>query len=203
VVYLLAVLTHDLGKAVTTTHALKDGVVRVVSPRHEEASGELATVFLERINAPLAIRERVIPLVVNHMAHFAEVTDRAVRRLAKRLEPENIEGLLTVMTADACGRPPLPSTVPAAVGSIAAKAEQLAVRAKPPDAILLGRHLLACGFKPGKELGEVLKQGYEAQLAGEFEDLKTGLRWLVDCERLDLPPAVRAAIKSQLFQTEE
>ena len=48
--------------------------------------------------------ERVLPLVRNHMAHLQTVTDRAVRRLAKRLEPENIEGLSIVMTADAMGR---------------------------------------------------------------------------------------------------
>jgi tRNA nucleotidyltransferase (CCA-adding enzyme) len=106
IVYMLAILTHDFGKAVTTEEALKHGRICIVSPGHEHVSGELAESFLERINAPGTVRERVRPLVVNHMAHFETISDRAIRRLAKRLEPENIQGLLMVMTADAFGRLP-------------------------------------------------------------------------------------------------
>src|SRR5688572_20146261 len=91
IVYMLAVLTHDFGKATTTTTEMREGEMRIVSPGHEGVSGSLASSFLDRINAPSTIRERVIPLVVNHMAHFTKVTDRGVRRLSKRLEPENIE----------------------------------------------------------------------------------------------------------------
>jgi tRNA nucleotidyltransferase (CCA-adding enzyme) len=177
IVYMLAVLTHDTGKAITTVEALKRGELRIVSPGHEEASGGLAEDFLNRINAPRAIRERVVPLVVNHMAHFQSVSDRAVRRLAKRLEPENIRGLLTLMTADSYGRPPLPRQVPESVRLIASKAEELSVREQPPDPILLGRHLLEHGLQPGKQLGQILHAAYEAQLAGEFHDLPGALLW--------------------------
>lgn len=177
IVYMLAVLTHDTGKAITTVEAMKRGELRIISPRHEEAGRELVAAFLERINAPRAIRERVVPLVVNHMAHFQTVSDRAVRRLAKRLEPENIRGLLTLMTADSYGRPPLPREIPASVRAIAEKADELAVREEPPKPILLGRHLLEHGFVPGQELGRVLNAAYEAQLAGEFNDLEGALAW--------------------------
>jgi tRNA nucleotidyltransferase (CCA-adding enzyme) len=179
IVYMLAVLTHDTGKAITTVEAMKRGELRIVSPGHEEASGGLAEDFLNRINAPRAIRERVVPLVVNHMAHFQSVSDRAVRRLAKRLEPENIRGLLTLMTADSYGRPPLPRQVPESVRMIARKADELSVREEPPEPILLGRHLLERGLQPGKELGQILNAAYEAQLAGEFGDLPGAIAWCV------------------------
>jgi tRNA nucleotidyltransferase (CCA-adding enzyme) len=195
IVYMLATLTHDMGKATTTTQAEKRGEVRIVSPGHEEASGELADAFLERINAPNIIRERVRPLVTNHMAHFQTVSDRAVRRLAKRLEPENIRGLVTLMTADSFGRPPLPREVPESVRMISAKAEELSVREEPPEPILLGRHLLEYGFHPGKELGQLLNAAYEAQLAGEFNDLSSGLRWL--SEAPNVPPLIREAIRAR------
>jgi tRNA nucleotidyltransferase (CCA-adding enzyme) len=177
IVYMLAVLTHDTGKAMTTVEALKRGELRIVSPGHEEAGGGLAEAFLEKINAPKAVRERVVPLVVNHMAHFQSISDRAVRRLAKRLEPENIRGLLTLMTADSYGRPPLPRRVPDSVRMIAQKADELSVREEAPEPILLGRHLLEYGFTPGKELGRVLNDAYDAQLAGEFGDLEGALQW--------------------------
>jgi tRNA nucleotidyltransferase (CCA-adding enzyme) len=177
IVYMLAVLTHDTGKAITTVEAMKRGELRIVSPGHEEASGGLAEDFLNRINAPRAIRERIVPLVVNHMAHFQSVSDRAVRRLAKRLEPENIRGLLTLMTADSYGRPPLPRQVPESVRMLERKADELSVREEPPEPILLGRHLLERGLQPGKELGQILNAAYEAQLAGEFHDLTGALLW--------------------------
>lgn len=197
IVYMLAVLAHDFGKANTTAQTLKRGRMRIVSPGHEEASGRLAQAFLAGINAPKAIIERVVPLVINHMAHFSKVTDRAVRRLAKRLEPENIHGLLTVMTADAYGRPPKSRTIPATVRSIAAKAEELAVRTSAPQPVLLGRHLVALGFPPGKQVGEVLKRAYEAQLAGEFHDTQSALHWLARCSRIPLPENVRGALETQ------
>jgi len=132
------------------------------------------------------------------MAHFTKVTDRGVRRLAKRLEPDNIEGLLTVMTADAHGRPPRPRGVPEAVRNIARKAEELAVRMRAPEPIILGRHLLKFGFPPGKELGATLKKLYEAQLGGKFHDQTSGLTWLARQSRLAIPPAVRSAITETL-----
>src|SRR5262249_22507213 len=66
----LAVLAHDFAKPQTTHSALKAGRLRIVSPGHEEAGGPLAERFLERINAPGAIREKVIPLVTRHLAHL-------------------------------------------------------------------------------------------------------------------------------------
>ena len=48
-VHMLAVLAHDFGKPATTQHAMKDGVMRIISPGHEEAGAALAAAFLERI----------------------------------------------------------------------------------------------------------------------------------------------------------
>lgn len=178
IAWMLAVLAHDFGKAVTTTSAVRHGMPRIVSPGHEAAGGPMAEAFLERINAPNRIRERVEPLVVNHMAWFETMTDRAVRRLSKRLEPENISGLLAVMTADSLGRPPLSRGVPSNVLNLAAKAEELNVREAAPEPILLGRHLLDQGLKPGRELGALLNAAYQAQLEGKFEDLDGALEWV-------------------------
>jgi tRNA nucleotidyltransferase (CCA-adding enzyme) len=178
IAWMLAVLAHDFGKAVTTTSAVRHGMPRIVSPGHEAAGGPMAEAFLERIHAPHRIRERVEPLVVNHMAWFDSMTDRGVRRLSKRLEPENISGLLAVMTADSLGRPPLSRGVPSNVLNLAAKAEELNVREAAPEPILLGRHLLNRGLKPGPTLGALLSAAYQAQLEGKFEDLDGALEWV-------------------------
>ncbi len=178
IVYLLAVLTHDLGKVVTTHVAERDGIHRIVSPGHEEAGGPLTESFLERIHAPAAIRERVVPLVTNHLAHLRKVTDRGVRRLARRLEPENIRGLSLVITADHYGRPPLPRHAPPGLFELRTTATRLAVEASAPKPILLGRHLLERGLPPGREIGRWVRAAYEAQIEGKFQDLAGALRWV-------------------------
>ncbi|SRR6266540_159573 len=190
-VYMLAILAHDFGKASTTQEAERDGRKRIVSPGHEEAGGPLAAAFLERINAPLAIRDRVLPLVINHLAHLQPVTERSVRRLAKRLEPENIRGLSLVITADHFGRPPRPRTVPEALEALQAKAAELQVQASAPKAILLGRHLIELGLQPGKEFGVILEAAYDAQLEGRFFNLTQALHWLAAESGLDLPAGIK------------
>ena len=114
--------------------------MRTISPRSDEEGGPITARFLERIHAPRAIQERVIPLVVHHLAHLQTITDRSVRRLAKRLEPENIVGLCLVMTADHVGRPPKPKVIHEGVTELRVKAEELRLRDAAPKPLLRGRH---------------------------------------------------------------
>lgn len=178
IVLSFAILTHDFGKVSTTIESCKDGESRIISPGHEEASVPLAESFLGRFRTPIAIVERVVPLVRNHMAHVQEVSDRTVRRLSNRLQPENIEDLCLVMTADASGRPPRPPTVPTVVTKLREKAGELEVHQSAPKAILLGRHLLKLGMAPGPDMGALLNRAYEAQLEGRFFELAGALSWL-------------------------
>lgn len=195
IVLSLAVLLHDAGKAATTQRQLQDGQERIVSPRHDEESERLAAAFLERLRAPRAIAERVLPLVRHHMVHVQAVTDRSVRRLAKRLEPETIANLCVVLSADAQGRPPQPPRVPSAVPALLAKAAQLHVRQSAPKPILMGRHLLAAGLQPGPALGRMLAAAYEAQLEGQFNDLPGAYRWLAAQPDVPLSEEVRAKLR--------
>jgi tRNA nucleotidyltransferase (CCA-adding enzyme) len=101
-----------------------------------------------------------------------------VRRLARRLVPETIEGLCVLMTADAFGRPPRPPRVPTMVTALRKRAGELNVQDRAPDPILKGRHLIEQGMTPGKSFGEILDAAYEAQLEGHFTDLEGALKWL-------------------------
>jgi tRNA nucleotidyltransferase (CCA-adding enzyme) len=187
IVYMLATLAHDFGKPSTTQQVIREGRARIISPRHDEEGGPITARFLERIHAPRAIQERVIPLVVHHLAHLQTITDRSVRRLAKRLEPENINGLCLVMTADHMGRPPKPPTVPEGVIALKAKAAELQVQIKPLAPILMGRHLIALGVRPNPQFKAILDEAYQAQLEGRFSDLDQALRWLSEQKQFRLP----------------
>jgi tRNA nucleotidyltransferase (CCA-adding enzyme) len=51
------------------------------------------------------------------------------------------------------------------------RSRELQVEQRPPDPILLGRHLLELGVEPGPEMGEITRAVYEMQLDGRVRDL--------------------------------
>jgi tRNA nucleotidyltransferase (CCA-adding enzyme) len=173
-----AILTHDFAKPHTTQEVIRDGHSRIISPGHEEAGGPIARQFLKRLGAPTAIEARVVPLVMNHLAHLQTLTPRGVRRLAKRLAPATIEELVTVITADSFGRPPKPKEPPQGLPQLKSLAAELQVETGAQRPILMGRHLLEQGWTPGKSMGVILTAAYEAQLEGAFSDLPQALIWL-------------------------
>jgi tRNA nucleotidyltransferase (CCA-adding enzyme) len=197
IVLSLALLAHDFGKAVTTEKSMRDGQERIISPGHEEAGVLLAELFFRRINAPWAIVERVAPLIRNHMAHVMTITDRSVRRLSKRMEPETIFNLCVLMTADSMGRPPRPAQVPAVVAELRAKAAELQVQNSAPKPILMGRHLLQLGMSPGPDVGAIVNQAYDAQLEGKFFTLPEAQEWLLRQSGVPLPENVRQTLQEK------
>lgn len=180
VTWSLAVLLHDTGKPATTAREMRHGIERVVSPVHESVGATLARSFLARIGAPGWTVTRVVPLVAEHMAHLQCRTERAVRRLARRLEPETIASLAVVIEADVAGRPPLPADPPETLTTLRTLAKRLHVANEAPKPILLGRHLLERGWHEGPALGRLLADAFEAQLDGDFADLDGALAWLAE-----------------------
>ena len=177
-VYMLAMLLHDAGKASTTREDWRRGRLRIVSPGHERQGVPLADRFLERLGMPHVVRRRVIPLVANHMVHYQDVSNRAIRRLAVRLQPETIEGLCLVMEADAMGRPPLPRQVPATVTLLREKSAELQVDRSAPERVLKGRDLIPLGVPPGPRMGDLLDRVYQVQLDGLVSDRESAVDWL-------------------------
>jgi tRNA nucleotidyltransferase (CCA-adding enzyme) len=178
----LAVLAHDFGKPATTAHAERRGQLRWISPGHEPAGGPLAETFLARLGAPHEIIEFVRPLVVHHLAHHhgrTEFTDTSVRRLARRLAPATIDDLCLVMLADHGGRPPLYSAETIArIAELRSRAQALALEAAAPQPLILGRHLISLGFKPGPPFKKIIEYCFEAQLDGAFADETGGMEFL-------------------------
>ncbi len=178
VVLMLATLLHDVGKAITTSEELRQGRLRIVSPGHETAGLDPAKAFLDRLQLAQSVTDRVVPLVANHMVHLKSPSDRAIRRLAHRLQPERIANLCVLMTADSFGRPPLAQKVPQTVRELQERSQALQLAAQAPTPLLLGRDLLAVGYSPGKTMGVILQAAFEAQLDGVFESKEGALKWI-------------------------
>ncbi len=179
---MFAVLAHDFGKPATTVQAERRGVMRWLSPGHEEAGGPSTEVFLHRIGAPLELSDWVRPLVWHHLAHHhgqPGFSDSAVRRLARKLTPATIDDLCLVMWADHLGRPPLVSgETETRIQALRDTAHALAVRDTAPRPLILGRHLLELGLRPGPHFKPILDACAEAQLDGTFTDESGGRTWL-------------------------
>ncbi len=172
-VLVFAALCHDLGKPVCT---YRDEQGRIRSPEHSRVGVERSREFLDRIGAPAWIFERVAPLVKEHLCHMhGRPTARAVRRLAHRLEPADIEMWEALVEADASARPPRPHSRPALAWLETAR--RLAADKGKPEPIVNGRMLLQLGLKPGPEMGKIIRLAYEKQLDGIITDEASALDW--------------------------
>ena len=170
---MLGAVCHDLGKPATT--ALIDG--RVKSPNHEAMGVEPATRILDRLNVHTLdnfdVRFQVLGIVAEHLRpsafHKAKdtVTDGAFRRLAQKVD---LELLVRFARADCHGRAGTFDC--SAMDWFIERARSLGVEHKPPQPILLGRHLIEMGVKPGPEMGRILKAVYELQLDSAVTSLE-------------------------------
>lgn len=174
----LAVLCHDMGKP--TTSYLDDETGRIRSPRHDIEGVPVARSFLERLTRQKKIFDEVLPLVEQHMRPLAlyrdGAGDSAIRRLAARVK--RLDRLTRVAFADKSGRPPIVVEDFPEGDWLLERAAELAIRDNAPKPILLGRHLVQLGVKPGPNFGKILDRCYEAQLDGAFTDTDSGMAYL-------------------------
>ncbi len=176
---MLGALCHDFGKPATTE--FEDGRIR--SKGHEDAGIKPTEDFLNGLNLQTIdgydVRKQVIALVADHLApgqwyksHESgqKVSDGAFRRLAQRCEPDL---LYRVARADCLGR--TGDFKPDAMEWFIAKVNDLAIPVKAPEPILMGRHVMELGIKPGPRIGEITKAVYELQLDGKVSTLEEAI----------------------------
>jgi tRNA nucleotidyltransferase (CCA-adding enzyme) len=170
---MLGAVCHDLGKPATTKFI--DGRIRSLD--HEEQGVAPASLFLDRLNVNAFdgydVRKQVLGITAQHLKPGSwfkvrdEVRDGAFRRLAHKVD---LELLARVAKSDCEGRKPGTFDC-AAMDWFLERARALGVQHRPPEPILLGRHLLALGLKPGPRVGEILKAVYEQQMDGQVANL--------------------------------
>jgi tRNA nucleotidyltransferase (CCA-adding enzyme) len=186
VTVMLGAVCHDLGKPPTTEFV--DGRIR--SRGHDEAGVEPTISLLDKLGiytlGGFDVREQVIQLVRYHLKpgeyYNAEkrgnpVGDGAFRRLARKVEPDL---LYRVAKADSLGRYPDGDRGKKIFGSEAQewfieRARSLEVEKKAPEPILMGRHLIEMGLRPGPDFKRILDAVYEMQLDGKIADLDAAI----------------------------
>ena len=181
VTVMLAAVAHDFGKPPTTKFF--DGRWR--SHSHDEAGVEPTISFLDRLGLytinGFDVREQVIQLVRYHLkpGEFYKanakqaIGDGAFRRLARKVEPDL---LYRVAKADSLGRNPEWLPLEKRFGSEAQewfieRVRDLKIEKRPPEPILLGRHLIELGLEPSRQFKTILDAVYEMQLDGKVNTL--------------------------------
>jgi len=194
---LVGALLHDVGKATTTTHAVKDGRTRVVSPRHEAEGEAPALSLLDRwtfgddvARGVLAnVRWHLLPGSLFYARERGELDDRsyanAVRKAVKRIHPVRWPVLLAACEADWRGRGlPGIDAMPFEAGRrFAAAVVSGGFDRAPAAPLVLGRDVLALGVPAGPEVGRLIAAIEDARDRGEIEDREaalTRLKRLVD-----------------------
>ncbi len=165
---MLGAVCHDFGKPATT--AFVDGRIRSID--HEEQGVAPAAAFLDRLNVHTIdgydVRRQVLGMTAQHLKPGMwfkvrdEVGDGAFRRLAQKVD---LELLARLAKADCLGREPGRFDC-TAMDWFVERARAIGADKGPPPPLLLGRHLLALGLKPGPRIGQILKAVYEEQLDG-------------------------------------
>lgn len=193
VAVMLAALCHDFGKPATTkvedvfsptkTHEedTKENVdeKKITAKGHEAESVKLTERFLDRLKIftldNYDVRRQTLALVEHHAVPHRwgkaqrageTVTDGQFRRLALQLEPDL---LYRVALADCLGR--AGDFKPENEEWFITRVRELGIEEQAPEAFLLGRHVLALGLQPGKQIGEITRAVYEMQLDGKITTL--------------------------------
>jgi len=176
IVLLLATLCHDLGKVKASKKI--EGKISAIG--HENIL-EPTISLINRLSDEKALLHDITPLIKEHLIpsqlYKQKAKDPAIRRLSTRV---NIQDLIILTKADHFGR----TTSEAKERKYPAgdwllkKAQTLKVENEKPEPILLGRHLISEGMKPGLEFKLILKEAYEEQLEGSIKDEKTAVSWL-------------------------
>jgi tRNA nucleotidyltransferase (CCA-adding enzyme) len=187
---MLAAVAHDFGKPATTFRD-DDGHMR--SPGHEEAGLAPTATFLDRLNVRTMegydVRGQVAGLVAHHLKPMmwhtspSGVGDGAFRRLAQKVD---LELLARLAEADCLGRTGVFDCT--AMRWFLERARALGVEHQPPTPLLLGRHVLELGLRPGPRVGRILSAVYQHQLDGKIATLEEAIvlaRELIEGQRTD------------------
>jgi len=171
-----AALMHDIAKPTMTTHH-DDGHIR--SRGHEEGGGVLiGQMFRQQFDVSKDLVEKVAKITTDHIKpqiFFIDrhkLTDSAIRRLAGRLHPATIEELVHTAHADHTGRGEQGAHDFPAGDWLLQRAEELGVNREPVKPLLMGRHLIQMGIKPGPHMGPILRKVFDMQVDGQVSDLE-------------------------------
>lgn len=162
-------LLHDIGKR-DTARWRPEGWYSF--PGHERVGAALIPRIARDLRLPNQLRDELVVTTGLHMVPvLTKPTPAAIRRFQAQAGPY-LQALKALFEADGAGRRPKEAW---------AFFEPQPVPVQP---VLMGRHLIERGHRPGKEFGSILKAAYEHQLeTGETDVEKLYRAALARCSQ--------------------
>ncbi len=166
-----AVLLHDIAKPVTFERDAATGKIHFYG--HEKVGAEMAEKILQRLRFPKKLTEEIVTCVKNHM-QFKDVKQMRKATLRRLLMRETFPLELELHRLDCLGSNGNLEHYDFLIEQAEELKKQPAIR--PP--LLNGKDLIELGIKPGKELGAMLHEIRELQLADELKTPRAAKLWV-------------------------
>ncbi|WP_054696843.1 CCA tRNA nucleotidyltransferase [Syntrophomonas palmitatica] len=151
----LAALLHDIGKTSCLTID-ENGEGHCYG--HASIGSELASVILGRLNFDNKTINTVCALVKEHMNDYDNISELGLKRLIRRVGPDNVGSLFALQIADIKGSE-LSGRSIAQIRSVRNKCFEVLSRREPlstHDLDINGYELMGLGYAPGRDIGEAL-----------------------------------------------
>ena len=165
-----AVILHDIAKPVTAEKDPATGEIHFYG--HEKIGADMAEEILQRLRFPRKQTEEIVTCVRNHM-QFKDVKQMRKATLRRLLLRETFPLELELHRLDCLG----------SFGGLehydflVEQAEELKKRPAIRPPLVTGDDLIRLGMKPGKEIGAVLAEIREKQLADELKTPDEAAEW--------------------------
>ncbi len=170
----LAALFHDIGKPETK----RGEGYRATFYNHDHVGARVTKRVLERLRYPRKVTDHASMLVDNHLFYYnvGEVTEASVRRLLKRVGPENMDDLMAVRIGDRLGSG-VPKAKPYKLRHLEYMIDKVSKDAVSVKMLKLnGQDLMQeLNLKPSPKIGAIL----DCLLAEVIEDTKKNDRALL------------------------
>lgn len=163
----LAVFFHDIGKP----HCYQDGEDGIRHFKgHGRVSADMTDKIMKRLRFDNDTREKVVELVYYHDATF-EVGKKYIKRWLNKIGEEQFRRLLNVRRADIKAQADINQKTRLQkidnIGYILEEVLQNDECFSLKDLAVNGKDLITIGYKPGKEIGEVLNNLLDSVISGE------------------------------------
>lgn len=171
----LAVFFHDIGKP----HCHQDGEDGIRHFKgHGRVSADMTDEIMKRLRFDNDTREKVVELVYYHDSTF-EVGKKYVKRWLNKIGEEQFRRLLNVRRADIKAQTDMDQETRLQkidnIGYILDEVLQDDECFSLKDLAVNGKDLIAIGYKPGKEIGDVLNNLLDSVISGEYMNEKEKL----------------------------
>jgi poly(A) polymerase len=161
-------LLHDIAKPCTANKTEK----RITFYGHCEIGAEMAVTICQRLRRSRETWERVALLVRDHLK-MTMAPNMRLSTLKRFLATPYIDELLQLGTYDARASSGDLGFIDFCRGKLIELASEVR-----PEPLIRGRDLLALGFAPGPQLGEILAAVNDAQLEGQISDRDAAIAWV-------------------------